>query len=143
MIVPKDKKVTIKVVKRFQFSSLLRRMSVIIHVDREGRSHYFAAVKGAPEALHSMLDKCPEDFESIYKRFAREGYRVLALGYRHLKIHNIHEAQHIQRETVECDLIFAGFLLFNCPLKEDSKEAILHLKNSSHFVRSQKGKTLL
>lgn len=135
MIIAKDKKrLAVKVAKRFQFSSLLRRMSVIAHIDREGQTYYLASVKGAPEILHAMLDKCPQDFEVTYKRFAREGYRVLALGYKHLNIHTMHEAQEMSREMIESKLTFAGFLVFNCPLKEDSKEAILNLKGSSHFV---------
>lgn len=136
MIVPRDRrKIEIKIIKRFQFSSALRRMSVIVQVDRDGRTSYLATVKGAPEVLHAMMqDKCPADFDRLYKQFAREGYRVLALGYKPLKAHSVSQALQITREMVESHLIFAGFLIFHCPLKEDSKEAVLNLKDSSHFV---------
>jgi manganese-transporting P-type ATPase len=136
MIVPRDKrKLEIKMIKRFQFSSALRRMSVVVQVDRDGRTSYLATVKGAPEVLHAMMqDKCPTDFDRLYKQFAREGYRVLALGYKSLKVHSIHQASQSTRELVESNLTFAGFLIFHCPLKEDSKEAVLSLKDSSHFV---------
>lgn len=110
-------------------------MSVIAQTIRDGRTSYLATVKGAPEVLHPMIrDRCPKDFDKLYRRLAREGYRVLALGYKLLKVNSLHQASQSTREMIECDLIFAGLLVFNCPLKEDSREAILDLKNSSHFV---------
>ena len=38
------------------------------------------------------------------------------------------------REDVERDLTFAGFLVFHCPLKKDSKAAIAALKEAQHHV---------
>jgi manganese-transporting P-type ATPase len=44
----------------------------------------FVAVKGAPETIKGMLSDIPEFFDDTYKRFTRQGSRVLALGYREL-----------------------------------------------------------
>lgn len=38
------------------------------------------------------------------------------------------------REEAEKDLNFAGFVVFECPLKADSLSTITTLKNSSHKV---------
>lgn len=40
----------------------------------------------------------------------------------------------LSRETVECDLVFVGFLVFHCPLKEDAVETLKMLADSSHRV---------
>jgi cation-transporting ATPase 13A1 len=37
---------------------------------------------------------------------------------------------------VEKDLVFGGFLVFNCPLKDDAASTIRMLNESSHRVRS-------
>lgn len=45
----------------------------------------FIAVKGAPETIKSMLATVPDYYDETYKRFTREGSRVLALGYREVE----------------------------------------------------------
>jgi hypothetical protein len=44
---------------------------------------------------------------------------------------------------VEADLVFAGFLIFFCPLKKDSAQAISMLNNSSHRVSAQKSSHII
>lgn len=38
------------------------------------------------------------------------------------------------REEVESKLVFAGFLVFHCPLKPDAVQALKMLNDSSHRV---------
>jgi cation-transporting ATPase 13A1 len=40
----------------------------------------------------------------------------------------------LSRESVESGLVFAGFLVFHCPLKADAVEALKMLADSSHRV---------
>lgn len=67
----------IRIRRRFQFSSALKRMSTIASTS-DKRS--LAAVKGAPETIKQMLATVPEGYDDTYKWFTRRGSRVLALG---------------------------------------------------------------
>ncbi|KAL6863572.1 putative Ca2+ pump [Trichoderma novae-zelandiae] len=129
--------------RRFQFSSALKRQSSVAFVNgiHSGTGQRirgtFAGVKGAPETIQKMLVEVPADYEETYKYFTRKGSRVLALAYKQLTIDSELGASKIndlKREKVEADLTFAGFLVLHCPLKEDAKEAVQMLNESSHRV---------
>ncbi|XP_063472240.1 endoplasmic reticulum transmembrane helix translocase isoform X3 [Symphalangus syndactylus] len=76
----------LKIHQRFHFASALKRMSVLASYEKLGSTDlcYIAAVKGAPETLHSMFSQCPPDYHHIHTEISREGARVLALGYKEL-----------------------------------------------------------
>lgn len=82
-----------------------------------------------------MIDTLPKEYETTFKSFTRSGSRVLALGYKYLE-NNISPSRlnKITREEVESHLIFAGFLVFHTPLKEDAVETVKMLNESSHRV---------
>lgn len=44
------------------------------------------------------------------------------------------EINQLPRDEVECNLEFAGFLVFHCPLKPDAVETLKMLADSSHRV---------
>ncbi|KAL5713140.1 putative manganese-transporting ATPase pdr2 [Ranunculus cassubicifolius] len=44
----------------------------------------------------------------------------------------VSEARSLDREYVESGLTFAGFAVFNCPIRVDSASVLLELKESSH-----------
>lgn len=134
---------SVQIKRRFQFSSALKRQSSVAMVNGtnsktgEKLKGTFAGVKGAPETIMKMLVKVPEDYEETYKYFTRKGSRVLALAYKQLTVDTELGASKIndlKREKIECDLTFAGFLVLHCPLKEDAKEAVQMLNESSHRV---------
>lgn len=82
------------------------------------------AILGAPEVIKKLLKEgsCPNDYDRVSMSHMGMGQRVLAMAYR--KISNTREMptlKKIKREDVESDLIFAGFLLLDCPIKGDSK----------------------
>ncbi len=134
---------TVQVKRRFQFSSALKRQSSVATINatdaKTGRKlrGTFVAVKGAPETIMKMLVTVPKDYEETFKYFTRRGSRVLALAYKQLTTEGELGASRIndlKRENVEATLHFAGFLVLQCPLKEDAKEAVRMLNESSHRV---------
>lgn len=134
---------SVQVKRRFQFSSALKRQSSVATVratdSKTGRKIYgtFVAVKGAPETIMQRLVKIPADYEETYKYFTRRGSRVLALAYKYLAVDNElgnNKINELKRENVETGLTFAGFLVLQCPLKEDAKLSVQMLNESSHRV---------
>lgn len=134
---------SVQIRRRFQFSSALKRQSSIatIHATDVKKSRKlqgtFVAVKGAPETIMKMLVTVPKDYEETYKHFTRRGSRVLALAFKHLTTERelaMSKINDLKRENVEADLTFAGFLVLQCPLKDDAKEAVRMLSESSHRV---------
>ncbi|EPS30178.1 hypothetical protein PDE_05128 [Penicillium oxalicum 114-2] len=134
---------SVQVKRRFQFSSALKRSSTISIVtafdpktSKKSKST-LVAVKGAPETIQTMLVNAPSNYEETFKYFTRNGARVLALAYKYLS----HESELSQnrvnnfvREEVESELLFAGFLVLQCPLKDDAIKAVRMLNESSHRV---------
>ncbi|KAF2722993.1 hypothetical protein K431DRAFT_283498 [Polychaeton citri CBS 116435] len=133
----------VQIKRRFQFSSALKRQSSIAVVAGTDRSTgkktkaTFVGVKGAPETLRNMLTDVPPKYEETYKFFSRNGARVLALAFKYLSSSDelgLNKINDLKREQVECDLHFAGFLILQCPLKNDAISAIRMLNESSHRV---------
>ncbi|XP_014637178.1 PREDICTED: manganese-transporting ATPase 13A1 isoform X3 [Ceratotherium simum simum] len=116
--------------------SALKRMSVLASYEKLGSTDlcYIAAVKGAPETLHSMFTQCPPNYHHIHTEISREGARVLALGYKELGHLTHQQAREVKREALECNLKFVGFIVVSCPLKADSKAVIREIQNASHRV---------
>lgn len=119
----------IKILRRFQFSSALKRSSSVTSVSAIPNKH-FVAVKGAPETIRNMVVDAPENYEETYKSFTRAGSRVLALAYKYLDTSK--NVTKLTRGQVESELHFAGFIVFHCPLKADAIETIQMLNESSH-----------
>jgi cation-transporting ATPase 13A1 len=125
---------SIRIIRRFPFSSTLKRMSTISNLKTDTGSKIIVTCKGAPETLRSMFHSVPSDYDEHYKYWARRGKRVLALGYKTIKERKNSELNDLCRSDAESHLTFAGFLIFYCPLKDDSVEAIKMLNESSHRV---------
>lgn len=121
---------------RFPFSSLLKRMSTVVHIKGEFGEKFMATVKGAPEVIEQYLAVVPESYARTHKSYSRRGLRVIALAYKPLPDVTASSVPALTRPEVESDLIFAGFLVFDCPLKPDSLKAIEALLESSHEVFS-------
>lgn len=123
----------IRILRRFQFSSALKRMSTLSTIHEGGTDKLLAAVKGAPETIKGMLASVPQGYDEHYKTWARRGKRVLALGYKFMD-ESIKSAdcRDLHRDDVERQLQFAGFLVFGCPLKDDAVKAVKMLNESSH-----------
>lgn len=119
---------TVQIVQRHHFASHLKRMAVVVRTEEQ----FFAFVKGAPETIQERLNDIPAFYVSTYKRYTRQGSRVLALAFKPLPDMTVSEARNLDREVVESGLIFAGFAVFNCPIRGDSATVLSELKKSSH-----------
>jgi manganese-transporting P-type ATPase len=133
------KGIVIKVKHRYPFSSALKRMSVIAEcsIPFKAESGLFIFSKGAPEVLASYMDVIPPFYQDTYVHHMTRGKRVLALAYRKVQSTSQQTLQDLRdtpRSQIESGLTFAGFLVFDCDLKVDSKSVIRELISSDHKV---------
>eukprot|EP01059_Diplonema_ambulator_P037534 TRINITY_DN9975_c0_g1_i2.p1 TRINITY_DN9975_c0_g1~~TRINITY_DN9975_c0_g1_i2.p1 ORF type:complete len:1448 (+),score=544.92 TRINITY_DN9975_c0_g1_i2:47-4390(+) len=137
--IAESSKLSVQIKHRFHFSSKLQRMSVIAEV-RDGRStQQLCLVKGSPEALSKLLnDSKPDWFTSSYTKLMEQGMRVLALGYKPWD-----GPSKAEREQVESNLTFAGFIAFSCRIRNDTPAVVRSLKESDHSVVMVTGDGLL
>ena len=91
--------VQLGIIKQFNFSSELQRMSVIVRrLPSSQARHFLVLVKGAPETiLHiSRPESIPEDFHDVLANFTHLGFRVLAVGSRDLRL-PWHKVERLER----------------------------------------------
>ncbi|WUR03744.1 calcium-transporting ATPase [Vairimorpha necatrix] len=119
--------------KKYLFSSELKRMTVVYEKSKD----FYVSMKGAPETVKNFLKKIP-DFYEDYKKFANEGFRVIALAHKKFLKRNT-----FVRQEVEENMDFAGFILFDCKIKDHAFETIRDLKDSGHKVLMITGDNLL
>ena len=60
-------------------------------------------------------------------KYVKNGARVLALAYKVLAKVPSESYVQIKREEAESDLVFCGFIISECPLKNDTKRVINEL----------------
>ncbi|OMH83716.1 putative cation-transporting ATPase [Zancudomyces culisetae] len=118
------------IVKTFDFSASLRRMSVIVR--RLDKKMHYGYVKGAPEMIRELCVKgtVPHDYDKVLAEYAHSGYRVLALAG---KIINLPWAKVMKqsREDVESELVFLGFIIFENRIKPASHQVLTELRQAN------------
>jgi cation-transporting ATPase 13A1 len=133
----------IRILHRFAFSSKLKRMTTLA-TEEGGRDIVFALSKGAPETIKELLKSVPDEYDETARFHMSKGRRVLAMAYREAgHIHNLSKLKGLGRDELEKDLVFAGFLILDCPLKPDSKAVVTELRKSGHSVIMCTGDALL
>ncbi|KAG7382504.1 hypothetical protein PHYPSEUDO_004771 [Phytophthora pseudosyringae] len=128
----------VAILHSFTFSSELKRMTTVVCVrkaDNDEQDEQRVLTKGAPEVLESIFTNKPSYYRRVYRHYASKGCRVLALGFRVLPGESSpDELRRKPRSELESDLTFAGFLILDCPLKDDTKRTIRELMVSKHKV---------
>jgi len=118
------------------FESSLKRQSSIVTVfdgiSRNGITRVLC--KGAPEVVEKLFKKIPDGYRETYIDYVKNGARVLVMGYKDLKMSQ-GQAEMLTRDQAESDLVYCGFIISECPLKEDSLPVIDELVNSDHEVK--------
>ncbi|KAL5111345.1 putative cation-transporting ATPase [Taenia crassiceps] len=119
----------IGIVRQFPFSSTLQRMSVIARA--LNGSHFSVYTKGSPEMIETLCRKetLPRDFHKVLLEYTREGYRVLALAWRPLRVAYT-RVMRLQRSSIERQLQFLGLLVMENRLKQESAPVIKLLKEA-------------
>ena len=119
----------IAVVKRFDFSSKLQRMTVIGKNINENFFKIFC--KGSPEKIKELCDPStiPESFDETLNNYTTRGYRVLGMAAKSLKM-SFKQSQEIRRDIVEKNMIFLGLLIVQNKLKEKTKECLEKFDNA-------------
>ncbi|MGX9340651.1 cation-translocating P-type ATPase [Mycoplasma sp. 4044] len=115
-------------VKSFPFDSDRKLMSTINEIDNQK----VIIVKGAPEQIFNALqDKSNlDELHKINEQWAKQGYRVLALGMRPLNKKEAENIDLLSEQSIENDLIFGGMVAMIDPPRESSKEAIAICKKA-------------
>jgi cation-transporting ATPase 13A3/4/5 len=118
------------IVRRFEFTSKLQRMSVLVQNLRELK--YRVYTKGAPEKMRELcrISSLPNNYSEVLARYTKKGFRVLAIGTRELNLNYI-QAQKVTREAIENKLIFIGFLILKNKLKPTATSVITELHSAS------------
>ncbi|MBN3324731.1 AT132 ATPase, partial [Atractosteus spatula] len=131
------------ILRRFPFSSALQRMGVVIRAT--GETAALAFLKGAPEMVASLCrrDSVPASFSMTLHQFASDGFRVLGLAYKSLTQRSQEELEDmsrsarvaplfcVQREAVESDMQFLGFLVMRNLVKPETAPVISTLRQAS------------
>lgn len=129
---------SVDILHRFSFSSDMKRMSTVVSIfrsDNEEPVESRLLTKGAPEVLETLFRDKPSHYTRVYRHYASKGCRVLALGYRHIPSGwSANDIRNHTRQSLENDLEFAGFLVLDCPLKNDTKHTIRDLMASNHEI---------
>ncbi|CAO1635479.1 unnamed protein product [Sympodiomycopsis kandeliae] len=119
---------TLALLRKFDFSPVLRRMSVLTQSNQGDDKVSTVYVKGAPESLVPLCDPTtiPDDFDQILNDATRKGLRVLAFGYKKVSL-SLSATHRVPRDFVESDLKFMGLLFFENKLKPSTSGVIADL----------------
>ena len=133
----------IEIYKRFDFSSNLQRMSVIVKDINENYFKIFC--KGSPEKIKKLClaETIPIKFDETFNYYAAKGYRVLAMACQYITIKEMKIIESIQREKIENKMIFLGFLIVTDKLRPDTKSTIINLDRADLRIMMATGDNIL
>lgn len=129
----------IGLIREFPFSSSSQRMGVIIR--KLGAQHFEYYCKGSPEMILSFVrkDTVPDDFYDVLETYTQEGYRVIAMAHKELRM-SYTKVNKVQREEVEVDMTLLGLIVLENRLKPETTACIQHLNNANIRVIMVTGK---
>uniref|UniRef100_A0A8C3WLU2 Cation-transporting ATPase n=1 Tax=Catagonus wagneri TaxID=51154 RepID=A0A8C3WLU2_9CETA len=120
----------IAILRQFPFSSSLQRMSVVAQLS--GEDHFHVYMKGAPEMLARFCrsETVPKNFSQMLRNYTVQGFRVIALAHKALKMGKFSEVESLTREKVESELTFLGLLVMENRLKKETKPVLKELSEA-------------
>ena len=133
----------IGIVRRFDFSSKLQRMSTLAKNLIE--PHFTCFCKGSPEKIKELCQPktIPADFVQQLNYYTSRGYRVLAMGSKIINM-SYENALDVSRSYCEKDLIFLGLLIVQNKLKLATNPTLRILSNDGQIrVRMATGDNIM
>ncbi|KAJ8921226.1 hypothetical protein NQ315_013698 [Exocentrus adspersus] len=132
----------IGIIREFPFSSSSQRMGVIVR--RLNGTHFEYYCKGSPEMVLNFVKKesVPDDFLDVLESYTQEGYRVIALAHRELRM-SYAKVQKVQREVIEKDMDLLGLIVLENRLKPDTTPCIQALNDANIRVIMVTGDNIL
>ena len=133
----------LEVLKVFEFSSELQRMSVFVH--DVSKDKYFIFTKGAPEKIKNFVkpSTIPSDFTETLDTKSIQGFRILGMAYKEISKEEIERTLAEKREHIESELNFMGFLVLQNKLKPDSRACLLKLNEAALRIKLISGDNIL
>ncbi|TPX67104.1 hypothetical protein SpCBS45565_g04019 [Spizellomyces sp. 'palustris'] len=135
IVPPEADKPTYHILRRFEFDAHLQKSSIVA-IAADGAS-LFSCTKGSPEAIRNICrqESIPMNFHAVYRRYAAQGYYVIACATKELTgilsdEPTSGEIANLRREQVERDVMFAGFILLQNQVKEESIPTIAMLREA-------------
>ena len=129
-------------IHEFSFDSTVKRMSSIYKPKDKKNKKIYAFVKGASEIIvkrcnqialkkkiTSLSNEKQSEILNLIKKYAESGFRTLSIAYKELdkSIDNIYK---YNRDEIEVDLVFLGFVVILDPAREGVTEAVESCKNA-------------
>lgn len=117
----------IEIIKLFNFSSKLQRMTVICK-NKSDSDIFIVFSKGSPEKIRelSIKETYPSNYDEILDQYTSKGYRVLSLSAKIIKATNIIG---IERSKLESQMIFLGLMIIQNKLKPETIPTIKELND--------------
>ena len=135
-----NKKIKIEQIKKYMFDSELKRMTVLAKIYNENEKPYIKVMcKGAPEIIKKLLKIVPKNYDECYIKWTKKGYHLIALAYKDVEGYN----SNTERNILEKDLIFAGFCVYEIPIKDKVDKYLKELIKSKYDLCIITGESLL
>ncbi len=133
VILARGSEASLAVIRTFEFTAALRRMSVI--VKREGSVDAQVYCKGAPESIASLCEasSLPSDYNAVLDRCTRAGFRVLAVAGKTIDAIGWQGAQTLTREQAENELQLLGLIVFENKLKAATTSSIATIREDAQL----------
>jgi len=118
------------IVRRFDFTSKLQRMSVIVKNLNEPYFKVFC--KGSPEKIKELCkpETIPANFNDVLSGYTTKGLRVLAISAKTIKM-DLTKSQMIEREVAENNMVFLGLIVVKNKLKSKTASSIQTLRDAN------------
>ncbi len=128
-----------KIAHAYPFSSETKNMTTVI----EAKNEYIIYTKGSPEKILSFCNMSDEKrtyFETEIEKHQRQAHRVI--GFAHKKPQEAPDFEN-ERDFIEANMVFDGFVAIKDPLRADVAEAVIKAKSAGIDVKMLTGDNIV